>query len=109
MLSQYCGLPFNRDEAESDVMECVIESDVKFYREVYGVDYRPEDFIRAGEIGEQAREDMRAGVPVGESEAAQEMIRQYAIQPVRLKKHTEAFAAYIAGLDSRIPDCDFTE
>jgi hypothetical protein len=131
-LANYCGLPFNRQQAESDMIEgmllilaecgerygeavmtheqrieCIIQSDIKFYREVNGVEYTPEDLHRAGDIGEQAREDMRAGIPTSESEAAQEMIRQYAIQPARLKKHTDAFAAYIAGLDSRIPEWEF--
>ena len=128
-LAQYCGIPFDRGLAESDVIEgtllivaecheryvyadttseqsteCVIQSDIKFYREVFGSEHTPEDVIRAGDIGEQARKDMRAGLPVGESEAAQEMIREYAKATPRLKKHTDAFAAFIAGLDSRIPD-----
>jgi hypothetical protein len=133
-LSQYCGIPFNRNYTENSIiegtllilaecnerygyvkptheqwMECAMQSDIKFYREVEGIEYTPDDLTRASGLGEQARADMRAGVPVAESEAAQEMIRQHAIQPPRLKKHTDAFAAFIAGLDSRIPEIEFDD
>jgi hypothetical protein len=134
MLTQYCGIPFSREIQEGDIIEgtflswaeshdrygdarltdeqkteCIIQADIKFYREVYGVELTSEDMTRTGEIGEQAREDMLAGVPVGESEAAQIMIAHYNLQPARLKKHSDAFAAYIAGRDSRIPDWTFND
>jgi hypothetical protein len=131
-LSQYCGLPFNREQAEIDVIEgtllimaecdeqygyakpthdqridCIIQSDIKFYLEVEGREYSPDDLIRASDRGAQAREDMRAGIPASESEAAQEMIREHAKATPRLKKHTDAFAAFVAGLDSRIPEWEY--
>lgn len=132
VLAQYCGIQLCRETQEGDIIEqtflsvaehherygdarldseqsaeCVFQADIKFYREVYGVELTPEDLLGAGEVGEQAREDMRAGVPVSESEAAQIMIANYTNQPARLKKHTDDFAAYMAGLDSRIPECEF--
>lgn len=128
-VSLYCGCTFEREQMESDIIEsmllimsecqerhgyadltdeqtteCILASDAKFYREVYAEEVAPDELMRAGEIGTQARADMRAGIPANESEAAQQMIKEAARSARRLKKHTDAFAAYIAGLDSRIPD-----
>jgi hypothetical protein len=50
---------------------------------------------------------MAAGIPATESEAAQQIIKNEATRATRLKKHTDDFAAFIAGLDSRIPDWAF--
>jgi hypothetical protein len=131
-LANYCGLTFDREQTESTVIEgtllilaecnkrhgeaeptheqmteCIIQSDIKFYLEVEGREYSPDDLIRAANRGEQARADMRAGIPASESEPAQEMIREHAKAPPRLKKHTDAFAAFVAGLDSRIPEWEY--
>lgn len=131
-LARDCGIPFYREQAESDViegtllimaerqerhgyakttheqtLECVIESDIKFYREVDGEEVTPDQIIRAGEVGAQARADRQAGIPVAESEAAQEMIRQHAKATPRLKKHTDAFVAFVSGRDSRIPEWEY--
>lgn len=134
-VAEYCGLPNLidlREQIESDWIEqvllewaeyqerfgdaektierkreAIIESDIKFYREIYGLELEPAAVLNAGELGEQVRADMRAGIMARDSEAAQEIIRSQATRAARLKKHTDDFAAFIAGQDSRIPDWVF--
>jgi len=136
-VAKYCGLPKLidlREQIESDwiegellvlaeykerfgdtekthekMIEAIINSDIKFYREIYGLELEPAAVLKAGELGERVREDMRAGILASESEAAQAIIRSEATRAARLKKHTDDFAAFIAGQDSRIPDWEFDD
>jgi hypothetical protein len=136
-IAEYCGIPSLtkiRAEIESDwieielllVAECrerfgdakrteegwqeaIIKTDTEFYREVYGREYTPEDFAAGRARADRVREDMAAGIPASESEAARLIFEAEAMRPARLKKHTDAFAAFIAGLDSRIPEIEFDD
>lgn len=97
------------EKTHEKMIEAIIESDIKFYREIYGREYSREEVLQPRTLTQQVREDMSNRVPVRESEAAQEIIKSEATRAARLKKHTDAFAAFIAGQDSRIPDWEFME
>ncbi len=96
------------EKTEENMTEAIIESDIKFYREIYGREYSREDVLQPRTLTQQVRKDMGNRLPVSESEAAQEIIKAEATRAARLKKHTDAFAAFIAGADSRIPDWVFS-
>jgi hypothetical protein len=108
LFAEYSELFGDAERTEERAIESIIKSDTKYYRELYGLKWSPDDITSAGSLGRQVREDIKAGIPASESEAAQQTIKNEATRATRLKKHTDAYAAYIAGLDSRIPDCEFT-
>jgi hypothetical protein len=89
-------------------IEAIIESDIKFYREIYGLGYSRDDVLQPRITADRVREDIKNKVPLCESEAAQLIIEAERTRAARLKKHTDAFAAFIAGADSRIPDWVFS-
>jgi hypothetical protein len=97
------------ERTEERSREAIIKSDTKFYQEVYGREYAPEDFAAGRARADRVREDMAAGIHASESEAARQIFEAEAMRPARLKKHTDAFAAFIAGLDSRIPEIEFDD
>lgn len=137
-IAEYCGLPdliklrmqiesdwieqellilaeyaerFGDDEGRTHkkMIEAIINSDIKFYKEIYGQDYSHDDVTRPSELRERVIADIEAGIPASESKAVQEIIKSEAMRATRLKKHTDDFAAHIAGRDSRIPDWFFND
>ncbi|HKS41834.1 MAG TPA: hypothetical protein VJX74_14560 [Blastocatellia bacterium] len=99
----------NVEKTEENMTEAIVESDIKFYREIYGREYSRDDVLQPRALTQRVREDMSNRVQVSESEAAQEIIRSEATRAERVKKHTDAFAAFIAGQESRIPDWTFDD
>src|ERR1051325_2681096 len=109
LVAEYKELFGDAERTEERAHEAIIKSDTKFYQEVYGREFSPADIMGASSLGDMVREDMRAGIAASESKAAQRLIESEATRATRLKKHTDAFAAFIAGLDSRIPDIVFND
>ena len=109
ILAEYSERFGESEKTHEKMTEAIIEADIKFYREVYGREYSREEVLQPHTLTQQVREDMSNRVPASESEAAQEIIKSEATRAARLKKHTDAFAAFIAGADSRIPDWVFSE
>ena len=97
------------EKTHEKMTEAIVESDIKFYREIYGREYSRDEVLQPRALTQQVREDISNRVPVSESEAAQEIIKSEATRATRLKKHTDDFAAFIAGGDSRIPDWVFDD
>ena len=108
MLAEYSERFGESEKTHEKMTEAIIESDIKFYREIYGREYSRDDVLQPGITADRVREDMKNKVPLCESEAAQLIIEAERRRAARLKKHTDAFAAFIAGADSRIPDWMFS-
>ena len=97
------------EKTHEKITEAIVESDIKFFREIYGREYSREEVLQPSIIADRVRKDIKNKVPLSESEAAQLIIEAERTRATRLKKHTDAFAAFIAGADSRIPDWVFSE
>ena len=95
------------EKTHEQMIEAIIESDIKFYREIYGREYSRDDVLQPSITADRVREDIKNKVPLCKSEAAQLIIEVERTRAARLKKHTDAFAAFIAGADSRLPDWEF--
>jgi hypothetical protein len=73
-VAEYKELFWDAERTGERAHEAIVKTDMKFYQEVYGREFSPEDIERAGRLGDRVREDMRAGIPASESEAARAIV-----------------------------------